>query len=179
MTEENVTLKSLTEQVEFTDEGVTALVAKIDEVDNHKEKFVTGSVGKQPVYLSMWGHSSWKGQAPVGIGVAEEVDGKVVLKGKFFSTPDGQAAKTIVEEAGPLMEWSLGMIITKDKRVDGIREIHRVVLKEVSPVMKGAQHGTHTLSIKEDIDPVQEQTAALMADLDAYKSEHSGTVYPS
>lgn len=113
--------------------------------------------GHPDVPISSYGHgSTLRGDLPVGIASIKADGAQAVLEGQFFmDTPHGKAAfqtiKSLAE--GGLGEWSYGYEAkeyhfgewTDDSTV---RFLTKLGVSEVSPVLKGAGVGTHTVSAK-------------------------------
>lgn len=109
-------------------------------------------VGKG-VPMSAYGHTSWDGAPPTGKGIISERGELGVFDGSFFmETDQGRNAYHTTKAMADLQEWSYGYAVLdgppgvfEGKRV---RELRKLDVYEVSPVLKGAGVGTSTLAIK-------------------------------
>lgn len=111
----------------------------------------------QEVRISAFNHKSWQGELPVGKGVirVDAEKGWAYMDGEFFmDTPHGAATFNTVKGLGDLMEWSYSLHDVQKE--DGMWEgeeatiLRKINVHEVSPVLKGAGIGTHTVAIKSD-----------------------------
>lgn len=100
---------------------------------------------------------AWHHQWPeiIGKGVVRVETDRAVFDGKFFLDTDaGRNAYNTVKAMGSLQEWSFGYEVTEieDIEIDGMkaRGFAAMNLFEVSPVLKGANSNTSTLSVKSD-----------------------------
>ncbi len=132
---------------------VEAVFATLNAVDHDGDRILPGAIGTQDVILSAYGHSSWHGELPVGKGRVFERGDQAVFRGSFFMDTDaGEQTYRTVKNVDDLQEWSFALpemdwqMVEEDGR--HIREIKRVVIPEVSPVLLGAGVNTHTVSIK-------------------------------
>lgn len=163
--------------VEVKDDGddagtVIAHFAAFDEIDRDREITAKGAFGNQDVLLGAYGHASTgrfgTPTMPVGIGKIHEEKGIAVFEGKFnLNMAAGREAFEAVKMAGPLQEWSYGFMVTAEsvKVVDNqrIRQLDKLKVHEVSPVMVGAANASRTASIKamEDLTLEDHADAAL------------------
>lgn len=135
---------------------VEAVFSTFDVVDKdgdvtRKGAFTNGA----SVVMSAYGHKSWDGELPIGVGTIEEVGNTAVFKGRFLvDTAHGlDAFRTVkaLSDAG-LQEWSYSLHDVEAERgtVDGkaVRILKKITVKEVSPVLAGAGVDTRTLSTK-------------------------------
>jgi len=134
---------------------VTAVFATLNAIDHDGDRILNGAIGNQTVVLSAYGHASWHGQLPVGKGRVFEDGDDAVFEGQFFlDTDNGKQHFLTVKNVGELQEWSFALPDMDWQMVeeDGqhIREIKRVVIPEVSPVLMGAGINTRTLAVKGD-----------------------------
>lgn len=135
---------------------VEAVIATIGVVDHDGDVMLKGAIDDgAKVVISAYGHASWDGALPVGVGTIKEVGQEVVFDGRFFTqTPHGAATFETVKElsAEDLQEWSFSLEEVEHERgkVDGksVNLISRVYVKEVSPVLRGAGINTRTLATK-------------------------------
>jgi HK97 family phage prohead protease len=110
------------------------------------------------VLISAYGHTTWRGERPVGRGKirVDKAQGVAILDGQFWlETEDGRETFMVVKNAAELQEWSFGFdvlstgVVTEEMRQAGVwRVITKVQVYEVSPVMVGAGVDTETLSVK-------------------------------
>ena len=169
---DNLSFKTLA-TVEVKDDGddagtVIAHFAAFDEVDRDREITAKGAFGNQDVLLGAYGHAS-TGRfgvptAPVGIGKIHEEKGVAVFEGKFnLNMVAGREAFEAVKMAGPLQQWSYGFMVEAEsiKVVDNqrIRQLDKLKVHEVSPVMVGAANASRTASIKSMEDMTLEDHA--------------------
>ncbi len=131
-----------------------AQIATLSAVDHDGDTYAKGAFGDQQV-LILAGHS-WAG-VPLG-------KGRVFEKGDFaftefklnLDTSAGaewhKALKFDMANGDPLTEWSYGFKIVQstDEVRDGksVRVLEKLDIFEVSPVIKGAGVGTHTVAMK-------------------------------
>lgn len=184
-------MKKSVSQFEIKDAAsgtVRAVIATLNVVDKDGDWTPNGAVTDgQAVVISAYGHKSWDGELPVGHGAISEVGNEVVFEGQFLlNTPQGQATFATVEEltkAG-LQEWSYSLHDVESERAmkDGrsVRVLKRIgLIKEVSPVLRGAGVNTRTLQIKAEDDGETKQLASSLARLlrDAGRSRW-GAEYP-
>jgi hypothetical protein len=154
-----MTTKTLTNvRIKNADEGlIEAVFSVFDVVDldgdvTRKGAFTDGAA----VVISAYGHGSWEGRLPVGKGTIREVGNEAILDGQFFlNTTHGRDTFETIKQLSEdeLQEWSYSLHEVESERgtVDGksVRIIKRVgLVKEVSPVLRGAGIGTRTLSAK-------------------------------
>jgi len=132
---------------------LVARFAQLKVIDHDGDVTMPGAFPTKAVPMSAYGHGSWDGALPVGRGsIAEEGDW-AVFKGRFFlSTSHGRDAYETVKGLGDLAEYSYGYHV-----LDGgpgtfegkaVRELRKLDVFEVSPVLIGAGIGTGTLAIK-------------------------------
>lgn len=138
-----------------TEHRLRAVVAKMDVLDAHRDILVKGSIGKQNVALSRWHHSSAYDDPPVGRGVVEEKGDELILDATFFKTARGEESAEMVVEMADMLEYSIAFRTKDYTEGQGddkqyIRKILKADVVEVSPVLRGAQPGTHTVSAKCD-----------------------------
>jgi hypothetical protein len=109
-------------------------------------------VGKA-VPLSAFNHSSWDGVLPTGSGVISEKGDLGILDGRFFmETDQGRNTYHTVKAMADLQEWSYGYVVLDGGPIQfegkSARELRKLDVFEVSPVLKGAGLGTATIAIK-------------------------------
>lgn len=151
--------KTLRVEMKNEDEGVVeALFATLGVKDLDGDLIEPGAFGSQRVKVSAYGHASWGGALPVGVGTTREDGDKAIADLKFFlETTHGRDHFETVKGLGELGEWSFGFDILEeaapdeDQRQAGIRRIlKKLKVFEVSPVLRGAGVGTQTLGVKCD-----------------------------
>jgi len=142
-------------EMKLEDSGaLTAAFAQLGGVDADGDVTVHGACPTKDVVLSAYGHTSWDGALPVGKGSISEEGDWAIFKGDFFmDTTHGRDAFATVKGLGPLAEYSYGFNVLDDGPSDvkgATRELRSLDVFEVSPVLRGAGIGTHTLAIKSD-----------------------------
>jgi hypothetical protein len=133
---------------------VTVAFSRFNVIDSDGDVTFPGAmpVGKA-VPMSSYGHTSWDGAPPTGKGViSERLDLGIFAGGFFMETDQGRNAYHTTKAMADLQEWSYGYAVLdgppgmfNGKRV---RELRKLDVFEVSPVLRGAGVGTHTLAIK-------------------------------
>jgi hypothetical protein len=134
---------------------VTVAFSRFNVIDKDKDVTFAGSmpVGKA-VPMSAYGHTSWDGALPIGRGVIREAKDLGILDGQFFmDTDQGRNGYNTVKAMAELQEWSYayaplppsGPGVFEGQQV---RELRKLDVSEISPVLVGAGEGTHTLAIK-------------------------------
>jgi HK97 family phage prohead protease len=122
--------------------------------DHDGDVIMPNAIKDQSKVAIAWGHDWSK---TVGKGQVH-VDGqKATLKGKFFlDTQAGNEAYKTVRNMGADQEWSWGFIAQEMNDADPdmyngrkTREITKVDIFEVSPVLRGANPMTETVAIKQ------------------------------
>jgi len=135
---------------------VSAVIATLDVVDHDGDVVLKGAVDDgAKVVISAYGHQSWDGELPVGVGTVKEIGSELVFDGRFFmQTPHGSATFETVKElsAEDLQEWSFSLEEVESERGTrggkSVNLIKAVTIKEVSPVLRGAGINTRTLATK-------------------------------
>lgn len=129
------------------------------------------------VVISAYGHKSWSGHLPVGMGTIKTVGDEAVFEGEFFmDTEDGaDTFRTVKRLASKgLGEWSYGYEPVKysfgEHDGEQVRFLEQLKVFEVSPVLLGAGVGTRTLSAKSAGLRFGEHVDAVMADVEALAS---------
>ena len=142
--------------MKLDDEGhIEAAFAQLNVIDFDNDVTVNGAFPQKDVPMSAYGHTSWEGALPVGKGTITEEGDWAVFKGDFFlDTTHGKDAYNTVKGLGDLAEYSYGfdVIDSGNGTLDGkaVRELRSLDVFEVSPVLRGAGLGTHTIAIKSD-----------------------------
>ncbi|MCY1141711.1 hypothetical protein OWR29_27250 [Actinoplanes sp. Pm04-4] len=122
--------------------------------DTYERGAFTGNTG--PVPFGPWNHSvndmgPWN--LPIGVGQVTEEGDLAVFRGVLFDTPMARMHLEVLRGLGARAEYSYGFGVTASRRAtprDGTgasRVIQRVNVHEVSPVLRGAGVGTHTVSL--------------------------------
>jgi phage head maturation protease len=154
-----VETKNLSVRIKDRDEGVvTARFATLDVKDHDGDIIEAGAFGEQRVKVSAYGHGSWGGALPVGVGeIREEGDEALADLAFFMDTTHGRDHFETVKGLGDLGEWSFGFDILEeaapdeDQRQLGVNRIlKKLLVHEVSPVLRGAGVDTATLDVKCD-----------------------------
>ena len=153
-------MKKTMSQVQIKDAAkgqVEALFARLDVIDKDGDVTVKGAFTEgASCVISAYGHKSWEGALPVGKGTIHEVGDTAVFRGQFFlNTTHGRDTFETVKQLSEdgLQEWSYSLhdVEAEPAVVDGrkVRVLKRIgLVKEVSPVLRGAGVDTTTLSIK-------------------------------
>jgi Caudovirus prohead serine protease len=148
---------------------ITLAFSRFNVIDSDEDVTFPGAVpaGKS-VPMSAYGHTSWDGIPPTGKGVLAEKGDLGIFEGSFFMTTDqGRNAYETVKAMGDLQEWSYGYNVLDGGPgvFDGkrVRELRKLDVFEVSPVLKGAGVGTGTLAIKSGAPGSDAPTAELIS----------------
>lgn len=134
---------------------VSIAFSRFNVIDSDNDVTFPGSmpIGKG-VPMSAYGHTSWDGAPPTGKGLISEKGDLGIFDGSFFmETDQGRNAYHTTKAMGDLQEWSYGyqpLDPSGPGMFDGkrVRELRKLDVFEVSPVLKGAGVGTATLAIK-------------------------------
>ncbi len=152
---------------------VSVAFSRFNVIDSDGDVTFPGAmpVGKG-IPMSAYGHTSWDGAPPTGKGVVAERGDLGIFDGAFFmETDQGRNAYHTTKAMADLQEWSYGYHITDGGpgTFDGkrVRELRKLDVFEVSPVLKGAGVGTGTLAIKSGAPA----SGAPLAELLAWDSE--------
>jgi hypothetical protein len=138
---------------------VTVAFAQLDVMDSDRDYTPSGVGvidGNPSVKACQWGHQWYA--LPAGTGKVAEQDGWLVAELHYFlDTPQGAAeyaTQKALADAGESSEWSYGydvldasMEVIDGERMQVLKKLH---IFEVSPVLRGAGVGTHTLAVKSD-----------------------------
>lgn len=152
---------------------VTVAFSRFNVIDSDTDVTFPGSMpAGKAVPMSAYGHTSWDGALPTGKGTIRETGDLGIFDGSFFmETDQGRNAYHTTKAMADLQEWSYGYAILDGGpgMFDGkrVRELRKVDVLEVSPVLKGAGIGTHTMAIKSGVPG----SDAPMADLLSWYSE--------
>lgn len=150
-------------EVKDADKGlVTAIFSRFNVIDSDRDVTLPHAFtdGAQ-VRISAYGHTSWEGALPIGIGTIRTTSTEALMDGRFFlDTQGGRDTFTVVKELGPLGEWSYGYDVEESEagtfQGQQVRFLKKLKVHEVSPVLVGAGVATHTLSAKA-ADPVRRE----------------------
>lgn len=144
-------------RVEVKDDArglVEAVFSTFNVVDSDGDVTLPGAfTDGATVPISAYGHKSWEGALPVGVGTIRQTPTAAVLEGRFFlDTVSGRDTFTVVKHLGPLGQWSYGYDVALSERGerDGmpVQVLRRLKVHEVSPVLVGAGVDTRTLTAK-------------------------------
>jgi len=134
--------------------AIEVAFAQLGVIDADGDVTLPGAFPSKDVPISAYGHTSWEGALPVGRGTISEEGDWAVLRGRLFmDTSQGRDAHATLKGLGELAEYSYGYRVldggpgTHEGRP--VRELRRLDVHEVSPVLRGAGVGTHTRSIKD------------------------------
>jgi hypothetical protein len=129
--------------------------AQFNVIDHDGDVTLPGAFPTKEVPMSAYGHTSWDGALPVGKGTISESGDWAIFKGQFFmDTTAGRDTHATLKGLGALAEYSYGYTVPKDGSSRGqfggqdVRFLKTLDPHEISPVLKGAGIGTHTLAIK-------------------------------
>ena len=122
--------------------------------DHDGDVIMPNAIANESKVAIAWGHDWSK---TVGKGQVFVDNNKATLKGKFFlDTQAGNEAYKTVRNMGTDQEWSWGFIAQEMNDADPemyngrkTREITKVDIFEVSPVLRGANPLTETVAIKQ------------------------------
>lgn len=133
--------------------AVSVAFAQLNVIDSDMDVTVPGAFPPKSVPMSAYGHSSWDGEMPIGKGSITENGEWGVFDGQFLmETDQGRNAYHTVKAMADLQEWSYGYnaLDYSYGLQDGqsVRFLKSLDVFEVSPVLRGAGLGTHTLAIK-------------------------------
>jgi hypothetical protein len=118
----------------------------------YKDSFDDGA----PVVISAYGHTSARGELPVGKGRIVMSDTEAKMEGRFFLDTthgaDTYATVKALSDDDSLQEWSFALrdVEAHSDTVGGVKAnvIDKVRVPEVSPVLEGAGIATRTLLVK-------------------------------
>lgn len=143
--------------IKNADEGtVEAVFATLGVIDKDGDVITKGAISDgDKVTISAYGHKSWEGLLPVGVGTIHEIGDEAIVKAQFFMDTDpGRNTFLTVKNlaAEELGEWSFSLHDVEAQRGDvgGVKAniISSVKVYEVSPVLMGAGVDTRTLVTK-------------------------------
>ena len=137
-----------------------AVFATLGVIDKDGDVITKGAIEDgAKVVISAYGHSVWKGSAPVGTGTIHEVGNEAVCRGQYFmdTTKGRDDFNTVAGLAKSGQgEWSFGLLEVKSEpgEVGGVKAnmIKAVHVPEVSPVFIGAGVATRTTMTKAHAD---------------------------
>lgn len=151
--------KNLSVEVKDAAEGKVGAVFVTFGVKDHDGDIIeAGAIGDQKVRVSSFGHASWGGALPVGVGTVTEKGDEAIAELEFFmESTVGRDHYETVKGLGDLGEWSFGFDIldesapSEEQRQAGVsRILKKLRVHEVSPVLKGAGINTRTTDVKCD-----------------------------
>ena len=153
---------------------ISAQFAVFNEVDSDGDVTLPGAFGSQDVLMSPWGHAAWMGggaNLPVGKGSISEKGNKAIFDGDLFlDTEGGREHHAVLKQTQGQQEWSYGFQVQEasfgDFNGQEVRFLKKLLVMEVSPVMKGAGSDTRTLAVKGR--KLSEQGEELMLELEDY-----------
>lgn len=184
-----MTIKSLSDvKIKDADQGIiSGVFATFDVIDrdgdvHRKGCFTEGA----KVVISAYGHKSWDGELPVGIGSIHEQGNEARFEAKFLlDTPHGlatwQTIKALSDEG--LQEWSYSLYDVEAERGQfqgkSVRYINKVgLVKEVSPTLMGAGINTRTLEAKSaDVKQLASMLSRMLSDAGRGRWENGMYVY--
>lgn len=152
---------------------VEAVFSRFDVVDKDGDITDRGAFTEgAAVVISAYGHKSWDGELPVGHGTIHEQGDVAVMRGQFLmNTTHGRDTFETVKalSAAGIQEWSYSLheVQAEPDTVDGkrVRRIKKVgLVKEVSPVLRGAGVDTLTLATKQARKQLVSSIRALLTD---------------
>jgi len=137
---------------------VTARFATLGVKDLDGDIIERGAIGAQAVKVSAYGHVSWGGVLPVGVGRTLERGEDAIAELQFFmNTTNGVDTFRTIKGLGSLAEFSFGFDVkdsappSKAQAAAGVRRVlKQLVVHEVSPVLRGAGINTGVLAVKCD-----------------------------
>jgi hypothetical protein len=172
--------KSITPHEFKLDEAgaVTVAFSQLNVMDHDRDVTRPGAFSAKAVPMSAFNHTSWDGAMPVGKGTIGEAGGWGVFSGQFLmDTDQGRNAHATVKAMADLQEWSYGFLPVKfsfgQHEGQDVRFLDSLDVFEVSPVLRGAGLGTHTMSIKSapgSDAPYAEHFAWLLGEMKAFAS---------
>lgn len=135
---------------------IEAAFAQLNVVDHDGDVTRPGAFPLKDVPMSSYNHTSWDGALPVGKGSISERGDWAVFTGQFFmNTTHGRDAFETIKALGDLAQYSYGYDVTDGGPAvfegKSVRELRKLDVFEVSPVLMGAGLGTHTLAIKSGV----------------------------
>lgn len=141
-------------ELKLDDSGaVVVAFSQLNVVDSDRDLTLPGAFPAKSVPMSAYGHTSWNGDLPIGKGTLSEQDGWGIFTGEFLmGTDQGKNAYATVKAMAELQEWSYGYqpidYAYEQRNGEQVRILKTLDVFEVSPVLRGAGVGTHTLAIK-------------------------------
>jgi hypothetical protein len=171
---------------------VEAIFATIGVTDHDEDVIRPGAIKHgAKVVVSSYGHDAVFGRRPAGKGTIFIDGNKAGVRAKMFlNTTDGRETFEVLKEMGPDQEWSFAFQVLDDeppnaeeRKAGARRALTKLDSFEVSPVIRGAGVGTHTVAVKaadsqadgvkdtEDARLTEIATAAIKAHLDARAAE--------
>ncbi|MER7126755.1 HK97 family phage prohead protease [Micrococcus luteus] len=149
--------KGLRVEIKDEDKGIIrAVFSTFNKIDSDRDVTPPGAFEDgAPVQISAYGHKSWEGALPVGLGTIRQTSKEAILEGQFLldTTHGADTWKTVkaMSDAG-MQEWSYGFdpVEWSYGEFEGqkVRFLNKLKVFEVSPVLRGAGVNTRTLSAK-------------------------------
>ncbi len=104
------TLRASGFQIKNADLGeFSAVLATLGVIDSDGDVTETDAFDGSDFPISAYGHKSWEGALPVGVGRVKEVGNQIIVEGQFFmDTTHGRDTFLTVKRLGPLGQWSYG-----------------------------------------------------------------------
>ena len=123
--------------------------------NSHGELYLPGSVpAKEGILVSGWNHAQML--APVGYGVSRSGTAYGEFEGEFFDTPRGREHDELRKAMGDNLQWSHEFVRARGRKVNEGRDISRVDVLGISPVLassSGMTGITQSRSVSEDYMP--------------------------
>lgn len=134
---------------------VSARFSVFGNIDSDGDVIMPGALdgmNGRSVPMPAYGHASWNGALPIGIGTIRTTHTDAVFDGRSFNTQAAQDTREVLMGLGELGEWSFGLDVEDSEpgKVHGrqVRLVKQVHVYEVSPVFLGANPETATLAVK-------------------------------
>jgi len=158
---------------------VVIAFSTLDTIDLDNDVTVAGAFTPTEVPMSAWQHASWQpGHLPIGRGTIREEGNRGVFRGSMFlETQAGRESFEVLKGLGPLAEFSYGFAVALSDRgsFQGrmVRFLRKLIVHEVSPVLRGAGVRTGLVSLS-SLDPFQLEVGRVARDLDVALAESRG-----
>ncbi|SDG97050.1 HK97 family phage prohead protease [Pseudonocardia oroxyli] len=143
--------------IKSTDKGIVRVrFATLGVIDADKDVTLSGAFADgAKVAVSAYGHETWNGALPVGVGRIEMKGDSAEAELRFFlDTTSGRDTFNTIKNLGtdPGSEYSYGFTINDSEYGDyqgqRVRFLKSLTVHEISPVLLGAGVGTGTLEVK-------------------------------
>lgn len=142
-------------EIKSEDQGqVSAVFATLNVVDKDGDVTLPGAFREgQEAPISAYGHKSWEGVLPVGVGRVRMRGDEAIMDGQFFmDTSHGRDAFLTVKHLGQLGQWSYGYDVLDSEPGEfkgrSVRYLKQQHIHEFSPTLIGAGVNTRTLATK-------------------------------